>query len=111
MAVLGIFVWGISAILFGPGGTFHVLKLRQQAERVDLEVARLAAACDSLERVLMAVEGPNTAALEWIAREEFGFARDNERIYVLPADAVDRQLVDRARQWVGAPGSVPPGGD
>jgi hypothetical protein len=111
MAVLGVFVWGVSAILFGPGGTFYVMKLRHQAERVDLEVARLEAACDSLERVLVAVDGHNPAALEWIAREEFGFARENERIYKLPADAVDRQLVDRARQWVGAPGPVPAAGD
>jgi len=103
MAVLGVSIWGLYAILFSPGGALHLLKLRHQAQWGDAQVARLEAACDSLERVILVVQGGNPAALEWLAREEFGFVRTNERIYVLPEDDVDRQFVDRARQWVGAP--------
>jgi len=103
MAVLGILVWAAYAILFSPGGTFHVVKLRHQAQRVESEVTRLEAACDSLEQVIRAVEGGDPDALVRVAREEYGFVGEDERIYVLPADALDRQLVDRSRSWaVGA---------
>jgi cell division protein FtsB len=110
-AVVGVIFWALYAVLFSPGGAFRLIKLRHQTERVNLEVARLEAACDSLERVILAVQGEDPAALERVAREEFGFVRDNERIYVLPADAVDRQFIDRARQWVGNPGTAPASGN
>lgn len=104
MAVLGVVVWAAYAILFDPGGTFHLIKLRHQAQRVEREVARLEAACDSLEQVIRAVESGDPAALVRVAREEYGFAGDDERIYVLPADPQDRKLVDRSRSWTtGAP--------
>jgi cell division protein FtsB len=101
-AVLGVLVWAAYAILFSPGGTFHVIRLRHHAERVEQEVARLASACDSLEQVIRAVEGGDPTALERVAREEYGFVRGNERIYVLPSDALDRRLVDRSRSWTGS---------
>ncbi len=98
MAVLGVLVWAAYAILFSPGGTFHVMKLRHQAQRVEREVARLEAACDSLQQVIHTVEGGDPAALVRVAREEYGFVGDNERIYVLPPDALDRKLVDQSRR-------------
>lgn len=110
MAVLGVGIWGLYAIFFSSGGTFQLLKLRHQARGTDTQVARLEAACDSLERVILAVQGGDPTALERVAREEFGFVRANERIYVLPEDDLDRQLIDRARHWVGTPSSALAGG-
>jgi hypothetical protein len=39
--------------------------------------------------------------LERIVREEFGFARANERVYLLPYSREDRQCLSRAYRYAG----------
>ncbi len=97
MTVAGVLIWAGYTVLLSPGGTFHVMKLRNHAERVERAVARLEATEDSLQRVIEDIDEGDPAVTERIAREEFGFSRDNERIYVLPDDAEDRRRIDRSR--------------
>jgi cell division protein FtsB len=51
---------------------------------------------DSLDRVLAQIDRGERVVLERRAREEFGFARKNERIYLLPEDAEDDRTCDEA---------------
>lgn len=94
--LVGILLWAAYSLLLSPGGTIHLTKLRHQANRLEEEIGRLEGTRDSLDLVLQAVDEKDAFVLERIVREEFGFARDNERIYILPPDPEDRSCLDRA---------------
>ena len=96
-AVGGFLLWAVYTVLLSPGGAIHLFRLQRDSDRLQARINQLAATCDSLDTVLEAIENRDPMMLERVAREEFGYARPNERIYVVAPDATDRRLLDRAR--------------
>jgi cell division protein FtsB len=94
-ALLGITVWATYALVLSPSGWIQLSRLRGRANDLNREISSLTAARDSLDQILAdwSICGPQH--LERSAREDYGFARANERIYRLPFDEEDsRRLRD-----------------
>ncbi|MCK4302704.1 MAG: septum formation initiator family protein [Candidatus Eisenbacteria sp.] len=97
-ALAGFVAWTAYSLLLNPGGFVHLLKLRGQTARLENAIRQAAATSDSLDRVLVAMEAGDPFLLERVAREQFGFAHKNERIYLLPHDEEDWRQLDHAEQ-------------
>ncbi|MBD3235645.1 MAG: hypothetical protein GF330_02950 [Candidatus Eisenbacteria bacterium] len=92
--LLGIFVgWAGYLLLLSPEGWLQLWRLRRQARDLRAEITRLDETKAALDHVLTELSEQDAPLLERRAREEFGFARDNERLYLLPYDARDRRCV------------------
>jgi cell division protein FtsB len=108
---LGAFlIWAAYSLILSPHGWFHLAALRQQVAVEAQANAALEAKRDSLDLVVADIDRGGSDVLVRRAREEFGFARENERVYLLPVDAEDSRsraeaeirggdrFSDRARQ-------------
>jgi cell division protein FtsB len=103
-------IWAAYSLVMSPHGMFHLSALRRQVEAEAQANAVLEGRRDSLDLVVADIDRGGTGALVRRAREEFGFARANERVYLLPVNAEDSRtraeaeirggdrFSDRARQ-------------
>lgn len=94
---LALFVgWATYLLLLSPQGWLQLWRLRRDARELRQEIAQLSNTREALDRIIVDLTHDDPPLLERRAREEFGFARDNERIYVLPFDAQDRRCMRQA---------------
>ena len=91
-----VLCWAGYSLILSPGGAIHLKRLQQETQILDAQLARLEATHDSLSWALANIEEGDPFLIERLAREEFGLARDNERIYVLPGNQADYHCIDRA---------------
>ena len=79
------------AIQGGEYGTTHLLELRRDVEREQVQVARLRVLVDSLTRAAEAIRR-DPRVQERVARESFGMIRKGEYLFrIVPGDTT-RQL-------------------
>jgi cell division protein FtsB len=97
----GFLIWAAYSLLLGPSGTLRYLRLEKEAAQLEEQIARAEATCDSLDQLLAAMDAGSPFLLERIVREEFGFARTNERVYTLPYNPEDQQCLSRAHRYAG----------
>ncbi len=90
--LLALAIWAVYSLALSPHGWLRMTALRRRADELRLELASLAASRDSLNLMVSRFDSSAEDLLEHRAREEFGFARPNERIYVLPRDVEDARL-------------------
>lgn len=93
LALLGILGWASYSLILGPDGGIQLWHLRGRAENLRGEISALAATRDSLDRILDDWIIYGDQYLERTAREDYKFARENERIYLLPYDEEDDRCV------------------
>ena len=78
------------AIQGGEYGTTHLLELRADVRREEVEVARLKVVVDSLERAAHAIRHDRRVQ-ERVAREAFGMIREGEYLFrIVPGDTSRR---------------------
>ena len=82
-------VLGLMALLFflslGSRGFIQQLKIRRQEVRLKKEIAALKKQIETLEAEKKKLSDPEE--IERIAREEYGMARENEKVYrVVPKE-------------------------
>lgn len=95
-AFAGVLCWAGYSLILSPGGAIRLRQLQGESEQLDAQLARLQTAHDSLAWTLETLERGDPFLLERMAREEYGLARENERIYVLPGNQADYRCIDRA---------------
>ncbi|MFC1572700.1 septum formation initiator family protein [Candidatus Eisenbacteria bacterium] len=89
-ALVGILLWTAYSLVLSPGGAIHLLRLRGLEAEIEREIEAYEGKRDSLDRVLMAIDAGDAFQYEKVARERFGFAYPNDRVYMLPNHPQDR---------------------
>jgi len=94
-ALFAFILWALYTLILSPHGWLQLMSAREDVRALKQEMSELERRRDALDKLEneMAVREPYQ--LEKRAREEFGYARENERIYLLPRNADDdRCLTD-----------------
>jgi cell division protein FtsB len=114
-AVGALVIWAVYALVLSPHGWLRMGALKRLATAEEGWNAALGARRDSLDLVLARIDRGERSVWEERAREDFGFAGKNDRIYLLPTDTEDARIrseaeihggdrfSDRARQGLTAP--------
>jgi cell division protein FtsB len=114
-AVGAFVVWAAYSLALSPHGALRLAALKRVVTAEEQLNATLAMRRDSLDQVMARIDRGEKSVLEERARNDFGFAGPNERVYRLPADANDDhtrseaeirggdRFSDRAREGLTAP--------
>ena len=76
-----------------PNGWLQLMRTRKEVEALESEVRTLKMRTSSLDRMGAEMQANERFQMEKRAREDFGYARENERIYVLQRDAEDERCL------------------
>ncbi|MCK4414625.1 MAG: septum formation initiator family protein [Candidatus Eisenbacteria sp.] len=95
-AILALGLWALYALILSPHGWLQLTSLRSEVRTLRGELSELRNRKAALDHALGELDRREDFLLQKRAREEFGFARENERIYLLPADAEDERCLQRA---------------
>jgi cell division protein FtsB len=88
-AVVAFVIWAAYALALSPHGALRLAALKRTVAAEEQLNATLAMRRDSLDQVMARIDRGEKSVLEERARNDFGFAGPNERVYRLPADAED----------------------
>jgi len=114
-AVGAFVIWAAYSLALSPHGALRLAALKRVVTAEEQLNATLAMRRDSLDQVMARIDRGEKSVLEERARNDFGFAGPNERVYRLPADADDDhtrseaeirggdRFSDRSRQGLTAP--------
>ena len=80
-----VFLLGVVATLFGENGLRDHLRLRAEHRQLTADVERRRAATELLRRKVDGLES-DPMAKERVAREQLGYARPGELVFLLPRD-------------------------
>jgi cell division protein FtsB len=94
--LLAFVVWSVYSLVLSPHGWLRLDALRRDVSQQEEACAVLAGSRDSLNLIAAELDRGEEYILERRAREDFGFARPNERIYMLPQDAEDERCIGEA---------------
>jgi len=95
LGLVAFFLWVVYAVMFSPHGWLQLIAVRRQVQELQNEVDELERRKASLDRLQQEMDWHEPFQMEKRAREDFGYARENERIYLLtPDDADDRNLTE-----------------
>jgi cell division protein FtsL len=90
IAVMLIFSIFIALLLPGKRGILNLIKIKHQQHTLRVEIEKLREQIEKLEKEKEALQNPET--VEKIAREEFGMAKNDEKVYiVVPKEKKDAQ--------------------
>jgi cell division protein FtsL len=90
IAILLIFTVFIALILPGKRGILNLIKIKHQQHTLRAEIEKLKEQIEKLEKEKEELQKPET--VEKIAREEFGMAKKDEKVYiVVPKEKTDVQ--------------------
>ena len=91
---LGAFaLWALYSLALSPNGWLQLMRTRKEVEALESEVRTLKMRTSSLDRMGAEMQANERFQMEKRAREDFGYARENERIYVLQRDAEDERCL------------------
>jgi len=88
-ALLGFVVWAVYTLVLSPHGWLQLMAVRQDVNALQKEVDELERRRAGLGQLELEMDTQEPFQLEKRAREEFGYARENERIYLLPRNGED----------------------
>ncbi|MFH1144382.1 MAG: septum formation initiator family protein [Candidatus Eisenbacteria bacterium] len=88
-ALVAFLLWAIYALALSPHGLLRLNSVRKQVQALESDVEELERRQACLDRLDSEMDLHEPFQMEKRAREDFGYARDNERIYVLPRDPED----------------------
>ena len=90
VVILFIFTVFIALLLPGKRGILNLIKIKHRQHVLKVEIERLKERIDKLEKEKEDLQKPET--VEKIAREEFGMAKKDEKVYlVIPKEKADAQ--------------------
>ena len=95
-AVGAFVIWAAYSLVLSPHGMLRLSALKRTVVAEEQLNVALAARCDSLGQVMARIDRGEKSVLEERARNDFGFAGPNERVYRLPADAEDDHIRSEA---------------
>lgn len=95
-AVGAFVVWAAYSLVLSPHGALRLSALKRTVAAEEQLNAELASRRDSLDQVMARIDRGEKGVLEERARNDFGFAGPNERVYRLPADAEDDHIRSEA---------------
>ena len=88
-----IFLWSAFS---GPQGAMEFLKLRGSLKRLELQNETLLRENQALEKEVYLLRN-SPSYLEKVAREEYGYAYDGEKVYLLPEEGASPATVSAGR--------------
>jgi len=92
-AVGAFVIWAAYSLILSPHGWLRLAALKRQVAAEQRQIDALESRRDSLDLVVAQIDRGEKGVLERRAREEFGFARKSDLIYLVPSDTED----DRTR--------------
>ncbi len=85
VVISSVFAAGSVAALFGEDGLLDMLRLRGELRSAESELERQRQRVEALTRTIGELEG-DALARERIAREQLGYLKPGEVVFVLPDD-------------------------
>jgi cell division protein FtsB len=86
--LIAVALWSVYSLILSPDGALRLLHLQRDVQVLEEEIIQLDGVRDSLGQFLLALDQGDPFALERVARERYGMAREHEQVLRLGRETI-----------------------